>query len=54
VVTGLIILRYWLSGYFGDVPMGAKTERLLFSLNFKVATSSTLVLLIAGTVAFSL
>jgi len=29
-----------------------KPERIIFSLNFKVATSSTLVLLIAGTVAF--
>jgi len=31
-----------------------KPGELYFSLNFKVATSSTLVLLIAGTVAFSL
>ena len=60
VVTGLIIfggigyrvifeMFLWLRDRFQRKP-----ERLVFSLNFKVATSTTLVLLILGTIAFLL
>lgn len=59
-VTGLIIfggigyqvifeLYLWLRTRFFK-----KSERLLFSLNFKVATSTTAILLIIGTIAFLL
>lgn len=59
-VTGLIIfggigyqvifeLYVWLSNRFLKKP-----ERIIFSLNFKVATSTTAILLIVGTIAFLL
>ena len=58
VVTGLIIFGG--IGYQVILEMylwvrdrlQRKPERIIFSLNFKVATSTTLILLIAGTVAF--
>jgi len=58
VVTGLIIFggigyQVILEMYlWGRDRLQRKPERIIFSLEFKVATSTTLILLIAGTVAF--
>ncbi len=58
VVTGLIIFggigyQVILEMYlWGRDRLQQKPERIIFSLDFKVATSTTLILLIAGTVAF--
>lgn len=60
VVTGLIIFggigyQVILEMYlWARDRLQRKPERIIFSLDFKVATSTTLILLIAGTVAFFL